>query len=317
MKHLYVILVFLLTACGTVPVDTTPAPIDNGLWTLELRTETKVDVGLMSDFIGNGSLSFPVIKDGRYSVRSERCNYNNEQNYSVDGIDYITLDYQELVKDKPTKEFACIFNIQVFVNGFDKGIQGQFLLARKDFPAPIAKINGRTFDGLGYYQFRENDQKTSVFTELTFELNKPGTTFFAACGNKNSKRFTSNPSWTLFELGYPGIKNCVYDIAFKFDDGTTALFTFNMHSFSKVIDVPTPVIQYKKGKLTLKAPSPVAAMATDGVWETTGSVSNEVALKKTVSPDEVIYVKIITANGRYKLLGIKNGVVVWTPSIVY
>jgi len=312
MKAIFIL--FLLASCQSIPLDHTPAPIDNGLWTLELTDEQgHKDLGLLGAKFSTTEgryFRIPLFHKGQYSIRSKRCAFSVDQQFKVKKSGEVRFYFKDLVKNMPDGEFACIFNVVLFLDGLDKGFQGQFYLLKDEgFESIEVELMGKKYKDILWFQMSEI---ASTNIQLRFPVEQGGTIFFEGCGRSDEVKFTR--TFVLPLKWFVGVEpeQCIYSIGMEYDDGTKGILEFNFKVFNKeVLAIARPVIRYKKGKLTLRSSKPVAYMAINGNFKRRRRVS------KKVGPDNYVWASYVTANGRYGLLGIKNGRIVWTPSVNY
>ena len=307
-------MLFLLGSCGSLPYDNSPAPIDNGLWSLELIHEGQRDLGLMGstfDIPGERFVEFPIWGKGVYSVRSKRCNLELSQEFKSNKLQYVKIKLKDLLKDMPPSEFACIFNIQVFVDGMDKGIQGQLFLVREEEDIDFVEVSilGKQYLGVSHLQIKDS---ANTNTEVLFSVRKRGTFFFQGCERRGEVKFSGSFKLPLSFIVGDTPKQCVYTFGFEFEDGTFGIHEFNFKTFrTTVVELPNPIITYEKEELKVEASDPVGYVSIDTKIRKGNTIS------KKVKKDELAWVRCVTSNGRYLLLGVRNGEVVWNPSILY
>lgn len=319
-KIMYFFTIFLcifIYSCGRIPVDKTPAPIDNNLWTLEMSTSENTDVGLIgvSYYRSEGAeeyVDIPLIGKGTLTIRSQRCLYENVQTYDVGDWAIRRFSISDLVAKVPSSEFACIFNIVMFVEGLDKGFQGQLYVQIKEQDELPLKftLNGKNFTNIGWYQFR---QGSTFANDISFALGKPGKLLVAGCGRDLEIPFQGDLTLPLRDLiGTPRLPGCVYTIGAQYNDGTIAIAELNLKVFSEsVVSLPDPALEYENERLKVTADPVVAYLGIDDYFKKKNQLSRK------VKKDETALVRLMTANGRYKLLGVKNGEIVWTSSVQY
>lgn len=306
-----IFLVSIFASCGQLPRDNSPAPIDHGHYTLEMHYGNSFDVGLLGakeDFDSPkiGHLKIPVWHKGKISVESKRCVYSKTKDFS--DKEEIKFSTRELIKNAPNEEFACIFNVYLFVEGLDRGLQGQFYLLRDEGFSPIDfNILGTKYNTVGWHQFAKGYNPN---IRVEFNTNKSGTIFFQGCGASDQKSFSSNPSFKLGEL-IPDGSSCLMTVGLIYDDGSKAIAELNLKVFSnKVLEIADPSIEFKRKRLKIRSRKPVGYVSINDKTKKGRRLSKRVG-------NSTAWVRLVTANGRYKLIGVKKGDIVWRPSIKY
>lgn len=319
-----IIFLMLLTSCGGVFQDKSPAPIDHNMKTLEMTSCGKTDVGLLGCFYDQtkeGTLEIPLWYKGEYQVRSDRCSYSLNQRF--EGNTKLVLFYQDLLKDAPNTENECTYTINVFIDGFDYGFRGQFTLIKGDYKQPVFEFMNRNFVGYAGIQIREGASMTGQ--KLKFKADSPGVIYLDGCGISKNFPYKKDPEFLFSEImdGYlTSAVSCILTVSLLPDDisleGELGMITINV--FDKpVIDLANPAIEYSGEKLKVTFNDKVYAAI--GVKDKFVVRRNFKKLEEVISvdarPDDSIYVRMATSNGRYKLLKIKNGVIVWSNLVKF
>jgi hypothetical protein len=312
------ILLFLLcvvAGCGSIPQDSTPAPIDYNQYSLELDSCGKRDVGLLGCYYDpsniKGSLWVPMGHKGEIQISSNRCNFFLNKRFTVN--EKLSYEYSQLLANADKAENSCLFDIKVFVDGMDKGLRGQFLLQKKEFASTNFTWMKQEFLGLGQFQIKEG---SSIRSALVFKADEPGFIFWKGCELEGDKRFEKNPELFINEIleGYLVIeKSCVLTVGIVPDnkDAPVMLNKINIQIFGKpLVSMVDPTFKYKKGKLYVTADRMTAIMKLgEKYYVKKGTRIKKAKIK--VKKDEAIYIGIGTSNGRYSLYKVKNGVVIW------
>lgn len=306
-------LLIILASCGQLPIDKSPAPIDYGHLTLEMHYGAQYDLGTLGTSVdfsqpGDTKLKIPVWNKGELSITSKRCAFDKTAKYGKKKKEFY-FDLKELLQFAPTSEFACIFNVYLYVEGLDRGMQGQFYVMKKTegIDDIYFKILGHTYKSVGGYQFAEGYNER---LEVNFIADKPGIIFFEGCGAKGEKSFALNPSFTLEELA-PEKKSCIITFGIIYDDESRAVAELNLKVFSNtVLQIPDPIMTYDNGTLEITSEEPVGYVGIGSSYRRGLSVTANVG-------DRLEIVRLVTANGRFKMIGVKKGEVVWRPSVKY
>ena len=318
------LMLFALMGCGTIPQDPTTPPMDGNLMTLEMASCNKRDVGLLGcdTDVEAGVLEIPVVYGGEIQIKSDNCNFFENKKYG--GTQVLTYTHKDLVANRPVTEKSCIYDIKVFVSGYDKGLRGEFFLSDKEFGSPKYSIFSEQFEGLGWIQVKEG---TDLVNDIRFEVAGPGQIFWECAGKKGEKRYQSNPKVSFEEIfkGYIFEKDsCYLNLGIIPDDPKKEVMMAKIaiNIFDKSItSLAQPEFEFKKGitgNYTLKviADPMVAGIQIKNKFKVTKG-SGPKTLKTRVNEDEEVLVRLITAGGRFMLLKVKNGEVLWKNYIKY
>jgi hypothetical protein len=309
-------MLIIMVGCRSLPHDKTPAPINNNKMTLELQACEKQEVGLIGCSFNerqDGSLKIPVWYAGEYQIKSEKCDYTYSSRY--EGTQIVEHTFQDLLANKPEKDDTCLFNIKVFIDEFDNGFEGFLLLSKEEFKATEFSFKNQQYIGYLGIQLKEGQ---SLEDKFVFKAETPGLIFWDGCQNDGDKEYEKNPEISFKEIitGFPTRKDsCVLSIGLIPEDESlpVELAKIHINIFEKpVADLPRPVITYNKNKekLTVRADKLVAVIG----------IGNNYSIKKGngkkkftayAAKDQEINVRIATSNGRFMLLKVKNGEVLW------
>jgi hypothetical protein len=313
MKLLALLILLLISGCRT-PQDITPAPINHNKMTLELQSCGKQEVGLAGCFYNErqeGNLTIPLWHKGEYQIQSERCGFFQNRRYEES--EELELSYQELLADKPDSETTCLYNIKVFIDKFDNGFEGFFVLSKGDINALKFNFINKEYTGYAGVQIKEG---TESLNSIQIVSPIAGTVFWQGCNKSGEKKYQANPAISLREvIGDVVIPkySCVLTIGLIPNDihEPVELGKVHINIFEKVlIPLAEPSLDYRRGRLTVKADRLVAAIA----------INNNVSIeygsgikryRRNVQKDEIADVRIMTSNGRFLLLKVKNGEVLW------
>lgn len=316
MKLLLSILLILMVGCRSVPHDTSPAPINHNKMTLELQACGKQEVGLNGCLYKDNledTLKVPLWYSGEYQIKSERCNYLLNQRY--EGSQTAEFSYQDLLAGKPDKEKTCLYNVKVFIDGFDNGFEGFFLLSEGNYKAAEFEFQSRNYLGYGGLQIKEG---AIVNDRLSFTANEPGTIIWEGCQLKGERSYDRNPEINFQEIigGSPIPRaSCVLTVGLipRDEQSPVELGKVHISIYEKTVQtLPLPVLEYDADdeKLTVRADSLTAVIAIDKSY----SIKKGSGKKKfsAYAPyDQEVDVRIATSNGRFILLKVKNGEVLW------
>lgn len=320
-------LFLLLYGCGSIPRDTSPAPIDNNLFTAEIEGCHGVNLGLAGCYYSsredalNKFLSLKLFHKGEYEIKSTKCSFSKVQTYV--GNQVVKLSVDDLIAYKPDTELSCVFDIKVFVEGLDRGFRGMFVLINKEsFNTTSADFNyGRftySFSEMGSLQIKEGSELNG---SLKFKSDNPGEIVWVGCELTGEKKFKSNPEISLQEIFQKELKvnkSCILEVGIVYT-GTNKkpeIFTFNIQIFNNsVVALADPVVQIDESKVKVTADPIVAVIGVDNQYCFNKTRKNGVAKFKRVSDSFTL--RLVTSNGRYNLYKILNGKVVWKPLIVY
>lgn len=323
MKPFLLTLLFFLAACGTIPQDKTPAPMDNNFYTAEISACGKTNLGLLGCNYNSTTdleqrLEVPIFAAGEIQVKSDNCNYlTNEQNSDKD---IFSASFKDLLQNKPPEVNVCDFDIKVFINGMDRGFHGIFsLVDLDDFEPAKGTLLSESFVGFGQAQVQEGNTKS---LGIKFLNPNPGTIVWESCSHRSEREYFKDPVVLFSDLAGPLTTkedSCIATIGIIPDDPTKPkqIFTFNFQVFTnKIVPLSDPELEFKDNKLKITSEKLTAAISTNHKTKIFGGDK----LKKLTSKadqDEVITLRIATSNGRYNLYKVKNGEIIWKPLIVY
>jgi hypothetical protein len=313
MKFILSLLLLILVGC-TTPQDQTPPPINNNKMTLEMQSCNKQEVGLLGCFYDEskeGQLVIPLWYKGEYQIQSERCGFL--QNERFEGTQKAVITYQELLAGTPDQEKSCLFNIKVFIDKFDNGFEGFFLLEKGDIKALQFKLVNQDYVGYAGIQIKEG---TSLLQSIAVKANEPGTIFWEGCKKDGERKYESNPQITLDEVindvTIPS-NSCVLTVGLIPNDvhKPVELGKVHINIYEKtVVSLSKPSLEYDNDKLTVRAEKLVAGIGIGDSWTIKTGNGNKKYSRK-VSQDKEVDVRIMTSNGRFMLLKVKNGEVLW------
>jgi hypothetical protein len=304
-------LAILTTSCGQLPIDESPSPIDYNLYTLEMHYETDFDQGLLGTVVDfdsppNSNLDIPTFGKGEISITSKRCVFSETKNFSKkDKV--ISYSIEKLIKNVPSEEFACIFNIFLFVDGLDRGMQGQFYVLKDEGYTPLwFKILDKEYDTVGWYQFSD---ATNFNIDIEFD-NPAGTMIISGCGVNKEFRVEKNTKIKLSEI-LVSKESCLVTFGIETDTKEVFIAELNLKVFDKsVLEIPDPQIRFSRGSLRIRSEMPIGIVGIDRKIKRGRYVRDNVG-------DKEVSVRLVSANGRYKLLRVKKGEITWKASIKY
>lgn len=314
MKCLIALLLLFMIGCQNLPVDNTPAPIKHNKMTLEMQSCNKHEVGLLGCFYDEtkaGNLTIPLWTNGEYQIQSERCSYLENKRY--EGTQKLALSYQELLKNAPESEKSCLFNVKVFVDKFDNGFEGFFLLEKGEYKQLTFTFKNKMYDGYAGLQLKEGSE---VLNTLEIKAETPGLIFWEGCNNNGEKTYEKNPSIKIDEV-ISGVlipaSSCVLTIGLMPNDGDlpVELGKVHLNVFEKtVVNLSQPDLEFKKGKLTVRAEKAISGISIgDKLSIETGKSQKK--FKAEVGYGKKVIVRLFTANGRFMLLETEDGEVLW------
>ncbi|GAB1376787.1 hypothetical protein MASR1M48_16390 [Lactococcus petauri] len=303
MKKILLLILFLtITSCGSLPEDKSMSPVDAGLYLLEIRSSCGVDSGLhgchynsLTD-LESKTLSFPVAFQGEYEIVSERCNLSIKQSFK--GESFVTYKWSDLLKNKSPDAIACLFSLRVKIDGV-RSIMGQFLLEdSQEFESVKANFMGRDYEGVVSYQLPNDSNLDNVL-----KIPDSAQIEYEGCGASGNK---IGSEIGLKEM-FPEKKSCLMAIAGI--NEKLSIGTFNLKFYdSKYSALPYPKISYNGKKLTIEADPIVGIVSINNKWKKSHKMS------LSVKKGETAWIRLLTSNGRFLLLGIKDGGIVWKPS---
>ena len=134
---LLLMLVFV-TACGQLPKDNTPPPMDNNFYSLEMSSCTD-NVGLMACGFKqeelNKELVIPVRHTGELVITSEKCAFPYSQRFK--DTKEIRIKYSDLLINAHGED-SCVYDVKLFIDDFAKGFRGLFILYNTDGLEPLS-----------------------------------------------------------------------------------------------------------------------------------------------------------------------------------
>lgn len=296
-----IVVSLMLSSCGSMPKDNSLSPVDAGLYVLEMRSSCGYDVGLHGCHFNSQTnleekfVQFPVAFKGEWEIVSDRCNFSSKQTF--DGQSWVTFSWAELLKNRNQSAVACLFSMRVKIDGV-RSLMGQFLLEdNEEFESAKIRIFDRNYVGVAYFQLKKSSSLDS-FVELEAQEVE-----FEGCGASGVEQ--SNK--VLLSKLFPDRKSCLMALGGVSD--TFSIGTLNIKFYDdKFVDLPMPKISYKNGKLSIEADEIVGVVAINDRWKK----SNKMSLK--VKSSETVFVRLLTSNGRFLVIGVQNGRVVWTSS---
>ena len=314
MKLILVLVMFLMVSCRSIPYDTTPAPINHNMMTLEMEACGKQEVGLLGCFYEEpiiGELRIPLWGFGEYQIKSERCNYLANVRYS--GKQTLIIPFDELLMHQDEQE-SCLFNVKVFIDGFDNGFEGFFLLSKGDINPIKFKLESKNHEGYAGIQIREGSLLDNY--RISVQAEAPGLILWDGCEVDGEKSYTKNPEIRFSEIIKTGAitrSTCILTFGVIPNDKELPVEIGKVHInfYEKTITpLPIPVLKYENELLTVRTDKMVAGIGIGNAW-TIKKGNGTKKFTRKVPLDEEVYVRIATSNGRYILLKVKNGRILW------
>lgn len=314
MKYLLIVLMVLMFGCRSIPYDSSPAPINHNKMTLELSACNKQEVGLNGCFYKDSlaeTLEIPLWGKGEYQIRSERCNFFENKRY--ENSQKLELSFETLLSEKPEEESTCLYNIKVFIDGFDNGFEGFFLLSKGDLKPLEFRFQDKEYLGYAGVQIKEGNP---VQGRIRIKAETSGIIVWEGCQVKGQRRYQQNPEINFQEIiaGTPvPAASCILSIGIIPDNESIPVEygKFHINIFEKVIQsLSQPSLSYKDKELTVVADKDIAVLSIGDSW-TFRRGDNLKRFTAKVKQNEEVNVRIATSNGRYMLLKVKNGEVLW------
>lgn len=316
MRKIFLVCFLLISGCGGIPIDNTPAPLDNNFYTFEIDVCGTKGYGLNGcalDFNSPGgrTVEFDAFYKGEYVIQSDGCLFDRRSMY--DDTERVVLSIGELIANRPSGAIACIFTMSIYPKKFDRGLSAKFILYNlEEFGIASSNILGREFhNGAGWVQVREG---SNADLPIKFSSTKSGKFSFQGCGHRGDMDFNGSFEVTLSDLVsgddlHPDL-SCNYFFYLVYDDGIVETMAFTLSIYKDpIIHLPAPVIDFSKGKLCIKGDDSVGII----------SIGNKYKIDKRKMCEKVgnniAWVRMATANGRTTLLGIKEGSIIWRPSL--
>lgn len=328
MKLLFnLIFSIFLVSCGNLPVDTVPSPIDNNLYQVEMESCKKA-VGLLGctydadTDLSQKYLVIPVAYSGEYLVRSTRCSFN--QNRRFQGVNEIKIPYSELLLNRG-EEPECLYDVKIFVDGFEKGFKGIFrLVDLEEFKPAKASFLGR--EGVGTLSVQIRTADVSPTLPIVFEDKTPGTLIAQGCTKSIEFKYEKNPELRLEDLIDPSkVKTCNYTIAL-FAEGKAEIFSLMISQYDKkTTPLLLPVISHGRWFMKINVEGSVAVIqagnkrkvfncGTFRSCQPNGLRSVKVRYYKDIT----YWIRYYTKAGRAMVVAYRNGEFIWKPdSILY
>ena len=314
MKLLLTLIMFILVSCRSLPYDGSPAPINHNKMTLELSACNKQEVGLNGCFYKDNLddiLEVPLWGKGQYQIKSERCNFFENKRY--ENTQKLEVSFETLLSEKPEEESSCLYNIKVFIDGFDNGFEGFFLLSKGDLKPLEFQFQDKDYLGYAGIQIKEGNV---VQGRIKIKAETSGIIVWEGCKTKGQRRYQQNPEINFQEIiaGTPvPAASCILTIGIIPDDQFIPVEygKFHINIFEKVIQsLAQPSLVYKNKRLTVVADRIVSILSIGNSWTFRRGDSIKRFTAK-VKQDEEIDVRIATSNGRFMLLKVKNGKALW------
>lgn len=327
MKTVFVLFFCIfITACGSFPRDTSPAPFDNNFFTAEIEGCHGKNLGLAGchynelEDLSQKFLKINLFHQGEYEITSTKCSYQKTAIYTQNQILKVSLE--DLLANKPSDELSCIFDIKIFVDGLDRGFRGMFVVVdQEDLNLASASIfydlKEHVFIGMGSIQIRENSQFKS---SIKFKSDNPGEIFWFGCELNGEKTFKTNPEINfqeIFNQSFAKEKSCILEVGIVYEDShkTPEIFSFNIQFFgSKLLPLADPQISYTSRRTIIQTESVVAIASLNSEYLFNRNNRNSFSFRNR---SKTSCLRIITSNGRYNLYQITEGKITWKPLIVY
>jgi hypothetical protein len=327
MKTFFVLLLCLfITACGSFPRDTSPAPFDNNFFTTEIEGCHGKNLGLagchytLSEDLSTKFLKLNLFHKGEYEITSSQCSYQKVSAYA--GAQILKISLKDLLANKPSDKLSCLFDVKIFVDGLDRGFRGMFIAVnQEDLNLASASIvyNSKLYEfhGMGFAQIRESSQFDGA---INFKTESPGEIFWFGCELNGEKTFINNAQINfseIFNQGYSKEKSCILEVGIVYEDSskTPEIFTFNLSFFGKnLLQLSEPVISYKSKKTTVRVDSITAVIALD---ENYVFNKNQKSVFSFKTKKKTSCLRVITSNGRFNLYRIYEGKIIWKPLVIY
>lgn len=314
MKFLLIILMLVIAACRSLPYDTSPAPINHNKMTLEIQACGKQEVGLNGCFYGNDLnevIKIPLWGKGEYQVKSERCQFFENKRYEK--AQSLEISFANLLSQKPEKESSCLYNIKVFIDGFDNGFEGFFLLSKGDLKPLTFEFQNKVNLGYGSTQIKEGN---AVQGRIKILAETSGVIIWEGCQLKGERKYQKDPEINFQEIiaGTPIPKaSCILTMGIIPDNQNLPVEYGKLHIniYEKVVQpLVQPSLFYENEKLTVTAEKMIAVISIGDHW-TFRKGENIKRFTAKVHKDEEVDVRLATSNGRFMLLKVKNGKVLW------
>jgi hypothetical protein len=314
MKFLFFLLIIFTSSCRSLPYDTSPAPISHNKMTLEIQACGKQEVGLNGCFYGDDlteSVKIPLWGKGEYQIKSERCQFFENKRYEK--AHNLEISFENLLSQKPEQENSCLYNIKVFIDGFDNGFEGFFLLSKGDLKPLSFEFQNKSYLGYGSVQIREGN---AVQGRIKVLAESSGIIMWEGCQLKGQRKYGNNPEINFQEIisGTP-VPNasCILTMGIIPDNQYLPIEygKFHINVYEKVVQpLVEPSFFYENEKLTVTADKMIAVISIGEYW-TFRKGENIKRFTARVPKDEEVDVRLATSNGRFMLLKVKNGKVLW------
>ena len=323
MKWLILSLVmFMAVACGQLPKDNTPPPIDNNFYSLEMSSCTD-NVGLLACGFKqeemDKELVIPVRHTGELVISSEKCAFPYSKRFQDEKE--IRIKYSELLTNAQGED-SCVYDVKLFIDDFAKGFRGLFVLYNTDGLEPLSgKLFNKPFTGSLDFQFKKGQMIPT--SNLVLEAPFKGKVVLDGCGySQVVKSFDKTHEIQLSEL-ITKESLCVITAA-MISDNEEDIPRFGkiiVSQYENVIPLTNPGIEllkeFGKEKLKVTGNPTIAGMGIDNHEKLFKGILAEKSLKVDDEKDKVHTVRMMTTNGRYLMIKVKNGEVVWIPKIFF
>lgn len=322
-------MMLILASCGQLPVDQTKPPIESNMYTVEMEACNKRGYGLLgcayreNEDLSNKYLTIPINHKGEYIIRSNRCGINIDRRYSNQAE--IKISFAELLGNR-YNQTECLYDVKIFVDGFDKGFKGIFRLFNLEEFEP-AKIVFREaeFMGTASYQLRTG---LNPATPFIFPVTESGTFILEGCDKNMEFPYSESPSLLISELlPEAEIKTCKFTGALIPDDSLkpVKIFSIMVSRFDReAIPLQLPAIRhYRKGRIEIEVEGSVAVIQAGKERKVFNCSSfkscspNKIRKIKIKYEENVTYwIRYYTKIGRAMIVAYRNGEFVWKPDMI-
>lgn len=301
----YPLACLLFVSCETTPpVDDSLSPLKANLYTQELSGCGKRGYGTLACSNFNSDISFLMFYKGDFVIRST-CGFN--RSFRFEKLGWMTFEWQELFEHKSSDTRLCLFETVQSIDGFDSPLLGRFIAVDEPYPDAIARIHGSLFIGAVSFQ-RIRGYGGSDVLEFPYVF-KSGKLRVTGCGFEDVVSYDSKEgvvSYRLRDLSRP----CVYQFRFR-GERVNRYFVLDLSEYSSDYNsLSDPMISFSDGEYLVEWDGPVAVTGHDSEFYWTDSDIEFEAVDGMTH-----FIRALTGIGRYNLLGIRGGRVVWRPLI--
>lgn len=300
--------IFTVSCHHMPPTDDFMKPKDAGFYSQELSAcgQRGFHIGCPNFY---SDLNIHLFYAGNLFIKSDRCGY--ERSITFEELGWRTFTHEELFENKPEDETFCDFEIVQTPDNWDAPLRGRWVVATpNEGLSAIAQIRRQTFIGIAGIQIKEG-YAGGEYIYFPYQFGK-GEFLVTGCGFDEVYPYDHSQGNVKFNLGLLE-KPCLYKFGFFRDDKERKEreFSLSVSFFSDdYVKLPDPIVSLDSGDMwySIDYVGPIAATNYDGTYNWKDNSFGFPGMR-----GKTHFIRAITGIGRYNLLGINNGEIVWRP----